>query len=149
MQLSYHGSSNPITRYEAKFRTMFEEDIACTLLRIDSNTIVGDDSAGLRRHFELFGSEFENGGERCCLWNAKHFEGKLWIGGESHFEGDLSTTNTTQPSTTKSQTKTNPQSPLANPTHSKPNPANPQSPPSNITHPPATTVNPNPKSTHH
>ena len=26
----------------------------------------------------------------------EHFEGKLWIGGESHFEGDLSTTTTTR-----------------------------------------------------
>ena len=50
--------------------------------------------------FELFSGEFENDGERCCLWNVKrererefdfnkHFKGKLWIEGQSHFEGRL------------------------------------------------------------
>lgn len=29
MQLSHPRCSNPITRYEAQFRTMFKEDITC------------------------------------------------------------------------------------------------------------------------
>lgn len=32
---------------------------------------IGDDGAGLGRHFEFLGCEFENGGERCSLWNAE------------------------------------------------------------------------------
>lgn len=32
---------------------------------------VGDNSAGLGRNLEFFGSEFENGGKRCSLGNAE------------------------------------------------------------------------------
>lgn len=32
---------------------------------------IGDNSAGLRRHFEFFSREFENGGEWSSFWNTK------------------------------------------------------------------------------
>lgn len=37
----------------------------------ESEFTVGDDRAGLGRHFEFLGGEFQHGGERGCLWNAK------------------------------------------------------------------------------
>ncbi len=48
-----------------------EEHARQTLEKEGKGITVGDDSAGLGRHFELFGSEFENGGERGCFRNAK------------------------------------------------------------------------------
>lgn len=32
---------------------------------------IGDDGAGLGRHFEFFCCKFQNGSERCSLWNAE------------------------------------------------------------------------------
>lgn len=68
---------------------MFQKHVACTLLGVDANSIVGDDGAGLGRDLELLGGELEHRGEGRRLGHAEHFEGELGVGGEDDLEGHL------------------------------------------------------------
>lgn len=50
---------------------MLQEHIAGRLLRIDTDTVVGDDGTRCRRDLELFGGKLEDGRERSGLRDAK------------------------------------------------------------------------------
>lgn len=46
-------------------------DVTSSLLRVDTDAIVGDDGRGGRVYFELLGGEFQDGRKRCSFWYAQ------------------------------------------------------------------------------
>ena len=66
------SASYAITRDQTQLRPVFQEHIACFLLDLDPDPIVGDDRTRLVLHFELFRCELDDSAERSVLRNTEH-----------------------------------------------------------------------------
>lgn len=87
-----HWSSrtpNPVSRDEPQFGSMFEEDVASWLRRVDTNAIIGDNCTRCRWHLELFRCELEDRSKWRALWNAEDFERQLRVWCQRYLERNL------------------------------------------------------------
>ena len=101
MDLSYTSnplklkvSSNAIPRYQSQLSAMLQEHVACSLLGVDSDPVIGDDCAGNTQGYDNFNSQvlleriqdrpcggvnfeflcriFENCSKGSSLWHAQY-----------------------------------------------------------------------------
>eukprot|EP00002_Diphylleia_rotans_P009599 TRINITY_DN1998_c0_g1_i2.p1 TRINITY_DN1998_c0_g1~~TRINITY_DN1998_c0_g1_i2.p1 ORF type:complete len:121 (-),score=7.59 TRINITY_DN1998_c0_g1_i2:10-372(-) len=64
MKCGLYLRSNTVARNQSKLRAVLEENIACALLRIDSDTVVCENGACCCGHTKLFGCKLED----MCEW---------------------------------------------------------------------------------
>jgi len=87
--LGLKGAADTVPGYQAELRAVLQENIACSLLWVNAHSIVCDDSARLSWDLELICSKLEHSCEWSFLWDLKHPEGELGVGGEGDLEGHL------------------------------------------------------------
>lgn len=64
--------ADPVSRDESKLGAVFQEDIAGSLLWIDTDAIVGDNSTGRRRDTKFFRGKLEHGSKWSSLGYVDH-----------------------------------------------------------------------------
>lgn len=81
--------SDPVSGDEAQLGAVFEEDVTCGLLGVDTDAVVSDDGAGSRGDSKLFGGKLENRCKRRGLGHIDNLVRQFRVRREGDLEADL------------------------------------------------------------